>query len=92
MDQYTVNYHGFAYMHMDALCHGVYNGKMYNGFPVTAASATGRDQDSIIVAKKGLVTQGCSEMDIAALKGIEYLEPGTPIYQKISTPGKRKLA
>jgi kynurenine formamidase len=89
MDQYTVNCHGFAYTHTDALCHGVYNGKMYNGFPVTAASETGCDQDSIIVAKKGLVTRGVL-MDIAALKGVEYLEPGTPIYPEDLSAWEKK--
>src|SRR5579871_643192 len=81
MDEYTMYYHGLAYTHMDGLCHGIYNGKMYNGFPVSDATEKGCDHDSIIVAKGGIVTRGIL-MDIAALKGVEYLEPGTPIYSE----------
>jgi len=79
MDEYSVNYHGMAHTHMDGLCHGVYQGKIYNGFPVTTADEKGCDKDSIEVAKKGIITRGVL-MDIAALKGVDYLEPGTAIY------------
>jgi hypothetical protein len=50
-----------------------------NGFPVSDATEKGCNHESIIVAKGGIVTRGIL-MDIAALKGVEYLEPGTPIY------------
>ncbi|HYL37461.1 MAG TPA: cyclase family protein [Bryobacteraceae bacterium] len=79
MDEYSVNYHGFAHTHMDALCHAAYEGKTYNGFPISDVSEKGCEKDSIIVAKNGIVTRGIL-MDIAALKGVPYLEPGTPIY------------
>lgn len=79
LDEYTMNYHGFSYTHLDALCHGAYNGKIYNGFPISDVTEAGCPHDSIIAAKGGIVTRGIL-MDIAAFKGLAYLEPGTPIY------------
>jgi kynurenine formamidase len=78
-DSYSVSYHGFAHTHMDGLWHGNYEGKMYNGYPLDTITAEGGSKDSIINAQKGVFTRGVL-MDIAKLKGVEYMEPGTPIY------------
>jgi kynurenine formamidase len=79
-DNYSVSYHGFAHTHMDALWHANYQGKMYNGYSIdTISPETGGSKDSILVAKNGVFTRGVL-MDIAKLKGVDYLEPGTPIY------------
>ena len=79
-DRYTFAYHGYAHSHMDSLCHMMHNGRMYNGFirddDVTAAGCA---KLAIINFKQGIVTRGIL-MDIARLKGVDYLEPGTPIY------------
>ena len=79
-DRYTFAYHGYAHSHMDSLCHMMHDGRMYNGFvrddEVTAA---GCNRLAIINFKQGIITRGIL-MDIARLKGVEYLEPGTPIY------------
>ena len=81
-DRYTVSYHGYAHSHMDALCHNSSGGLMYNGIPrTTVDSIPGGDgctQLGIDNAKQGVVTRGVL-LDIARLKGVEYLEPGTPI-------------
>jgi kynurenine formamidase len=79
LDSYSVSYHGFAHTHMDALWHGNYQGKMYNGFPIDTITEAGGSKDSILVAKRGIFTRGVL-MDIPKLKGVDYLEPGTPIY------------
>jgi poly(3-hydroxybutyrate) depolymerase/kynurenine formamidase len=79
-DRYTIAYHGFAHSHMDALCHNSVGGLMYNGIPrTTVDSVAGCTRLGITVAKDGVVTRGIL-MDIARLNGVEYLEPGTPIY------------
>ncbi len=79
-DRYTLAYHGYAHSHMDSLCHMMAGGQMYNGFvrdeEVTEA---GCNRLSIINFKQGIVTRGVL-MDIARLKGQEYLAPATPIY------------
>jgi len=81
-DRYTVAYHGYAHSHMDALCHNALDGVMYNGFPRTTVDTLGEEgctRLGITNFKQGVVTRGVL-MDIARLKGVEYLEPGTPIY------------
>ena len=79
-DRYTFAYHGYAHSHMDSLCHMMYEGRMYNGFvrddEVTEAGCA---KLAIINFKQGIVTRGIL-MDIARFKGVEYLDPGTPIY------------
>ena len=79
-DRYTFAYHGYAHSHMDSLCHMMHGGRMYNGFlrddEVTVAGCA---KLSIINFKQGIVTRGIL-MDMARLKGVDYLEPGTPIY------------
>jgi poly(3-hydroxybutyrate) depolymerase/kynurenine formamidase len=79
-DRYTIAYHGFAHSHMDALCHNSVDGVMYNGISrATVDTADGCVRLGITNAKQGVVTRGIL-IDIARLKGVEYLEPGTPIY------------
>jgi len=79
-DRYSISYHGYAHSHLDALCHMMHEGRLYNGY-VRDDEVTegGCDKLAIINYKHGIVTRGIL-MDIARLKGVEYLEPGTPIY------------
>lgn len=79
LDTFTVNYHGYAHTHLDALCHMFYQGKMYNGFSQSEVTQTGAARLSILNMKQGVFTRGIL-MDIPRLKGVPYLEPGTPIY------------
>ncbi|MFN7920610.1 MAG: cyclase family protein [Bryobacteraceae bacterium] len=79
VDEYSVSYHGLAHSHMDALCHMFYEGKMFNGFAQTEVGEKGANKLSILNLKNGIFTRGIL-MDIPRLKGVEWLEPGTPIY------------
>ena len=79
-DRFTIAYHGYAHSHMDSLCHMMHNGRLYNGYvrddEVTEAGCA---RLAIINFKQGIVSRGVL-MDIARLKGVEHLDPGTPIY------------
>jgi kynurenine formamidase len=79
LDTYSVNYHGYAHTHMDALCHAFYEGKMYNGFSADEVTKDGAQKLSILTSKTGIMTRGIL-MDIARLKGKEFMEPGDAIY------------
>ena len=79
VDNYSVSYHGFAHTHMDSLCHLLYQGKMFNGFSQKEITEAGTAKLSIHNAKSGIFTRGVL-IDIPALRGVEYLEPGSPIY------------
>jgi len=80
MDNYQVVYHGLAVAHMDAFCHFVYDGKIYNGYSVAdnITPETGCKKDDVMAWKDGVVTRAVL-YDIPQLKGLDWIEPGTPI-------------
>ena len=79
-DRYTFAYHGYAHSHMDSLCHMMHDGRMYNGFVRDdEVTADGCAKLAVINFKQGIVSRGVL-MDIPRLKGVDYLDPGTPIY------------
>ena len=77
-DTYTINYHGYAHSHLDALCHMAHQGKLYNGFSDESRQNSGAEKLGVEHMKNGIVTRGIL-VDMPWLKGIPYLEPGTPI-------------
>jgi kynurenine formamidase len=79
MDRYAVAYHGFAQTHVDALCHVFHQGKMYNGIDRSTVTAKGCQELDVQTMHDGIVTRGVV-VDIPWVRGVEYLEPGTPIY------------
>ena len=79
MDSYSIAYHGYAHTHMDALGHAFQGGKMYNGYPQSSVNKAGAQKNDITAYQSGIVTRGVL-VDIPRLKGVPYLEPGTPIF------------
>ncbi len=77
-DRYGVSYHGYAHTHMDSLAHMSAGGLMYNGLPQAEVTASGAPRLDVANFKEGIFTRGVL-MDIPKLKGVDYLEPGTPI-------------
>jgi kynurenine formamidase len=78
MDEWRIFYHGLTYAHIDALCHARYQGKAYNGFDASEATETGCIKAGIEHFKDGILTRGIL-VDVPRLKGVDYLEPGTPV-------------
>jgi len=78
-DSFFIAYHGYAHTHMDTFCHFLWDGKMYNGYSKDVVTENGAAKNSIINFKNGIMTRGVL-MDMARHKGVDYLEPGTPIY------------
>lgn len=81
-DRIGVSYHGTSHTHLDALAHVSYDGQMYNGYTPqkeTVERDRGHARNSIHNVKNGIFTRGIL-IDIPRLKGVPYLEPGTPIY------------
>jgi kynurenine formamidase len=80
-DRIAVSYHGIAHTHLDSLAHINERGVFYNGYtPDQEAVAKSRHtKNSIHNVKNGIFTRGIL-IDIPRLKGLPYLEPGTPIY------------
>jgi kynurenine formamidase len=80
-DNYSISYHGYSHSHIDSLCHILYKGQMYNGVAQDTATEAGCATNSIVNLRDGIVTRGVL-LDIPRLTGVDYLEPGTPIYQE----------
>ena len=80
MDTYRVSYHGYAHSHIDGLCHILYKGQTYNGYPTAEVNTpAGCVKLGIENLKQGVITRGIL-IDIPLLRGLPYLEPGTAVY------------
>jgi kynurenine formamidase len=80
-DRISVEYHGIAHTHLDSLAHINEQGVFYNNYrpePDTVMRER-HARNSIHNVKDGIFTRGIL-IDIPLLKGVPYLEPGTPIY------------
>jgi kynurenine formamidase len=73
-----ISFHGMASSHIDALCHVLVDGRMYNGYAASAVLSTGAVRNSIMAAKDGIAGRGVL-LDIPAQKGVEWLELGYAI-------------
>ncbi len=62
----------------DALAHVYYDERMYNGFPAGETTVKGAARCAIDKQAAGIVGRGVL-LDIAALKGVDWLEAGTVI-------------
>jgi kynurenine formamidase len=80
-DRIGVRYHGITHTHLDSLAHINEDGVFYNGYKPDPAAVlkSGHQKNSIHNLKNGIFTRGVL-LDIPRLKGVPYLEPGTPIY------------
>jgi len=80
LDNYRVSYHGYAHSHIDGLCHILYKGQTYNGYPTAEVNTpAGCVKLGIENLKQGVITRGIL-IDIPLLRGVPYLEPGTAVY------------
>jgi kynurenine formamidase len=89
-DTVRVSYHGYAHSHIDALCHILYKDQTYNGYArADINTEKGCTKLGIDQLKNGIVTRGIL-LDIPRLKGLPYLEPGTPVYVEDLEAWERK--
>ena len=75
LDRIAMNVHGNADSHVDALCHVIFDGKLYNGVPADTVTAAGAAELSIAVAADGIVGRGVL-LDVPRSRGVPWLEPG----------------
>ncbi len=72
MDRVSLNVHGDADSHLDALCHVSYDGTFYNNVP---ADRAGSGELSVDLLGQGVAGLGVL-LDIPRLRGTRWLEPG----------------
>src|SRR6516164_6000072 len=75
MDRIAMNIHGNADSHVDALCHVIFDGKLYNGVAADTVTAAGAAELSIGIAADGIVGRGVL-LDVPRCRGVPWLEPG----------------
>jgi kynurenine formamidase len=75
MDRIAMNIHGNADSHIDALCHVIFDGQLYNGVPADTVTKSGAAELSIAVAADGIVGRGVL-LDVPRSRGVPWLEPG----------------
>ena len=77
---YQLGGHGLSMTHLDALCHILYKGQTYNGFTLDQVySEQGCVKGGLGPYRTGIVTRAVL-IDMPRLRGVPYLEPGTPVY------------
>lgn len=78
-DSIKVESHGSAHTHVDALCHQLKAGELYNGYSADVITDSGCAKLGIDNLKNGVFTRGIL-IDVPRLKGVPWLEPGVAIY------------
>ncbi len=72
-------FHGMTITHLDAPSHVFWNGLMYNGAPASLVTDRhGATRSDVRAVSQGVATRGVL-LDVAALLGVDPMEPGTPI-------------
>ncbi len=81
-DRLDIDYHGGFFTHLDAVCHVVYDGKIYNGHDMRqTVTNDGCEHLGITGLKNGAVTKAVL-IDVPRLRGVPYLEAGTRVYRE----------
>ncbi len=75
MDRLSLNIHGNADSHIDALCHVIYDGAVYNDVVPNSWTADGAGDLFIDAVGQGIAGRGLL-LDIPRQRGVDWLEPG----------------
>jgi kynurenine formamidase len=76
IDYFGIIFHGHTVTHVDSLAHFFWDGKMYNGFPMTDVSTDeGAKRNNVLAGSGGIVTRGVL-VDAPYLRGTELVERG----------------
>jgi kynurenine formamidase len=75
MDRILMNIHGNADSHLDALCHVIFDGELYNGVAADTVGEEGAAELSVGLAAEGIVGRGVL-LDVPRSRGGPWLEPG----------------
>lgn len=78
-DQVTIVPHSFTVTHVDAVSHGIFDGRVYNGRDVSdVVTRTGLTHGSVLAQRDGVVTRGVL-LDVALARGQDWLAAGEPV-------------
>lgn len=77
-DAFLIAPHGTNMTHLDAPSHTVFQGTIFNGHDASSSFST-THAGSISRVREGIFGRGIL-LDIPAVRGVEYLEPGVAVY------------
>ena len=81
-DRLDIDYHGGFFTHLDAICHVVYDGRIYNGHDMReTVTDAGCEHLGITGLRDGVVTKAVL-VDVPRLRGVPYLAPGARVYRQ----------
>lgn len=89
-DFLAVDYHGKAVTHLDALSHIAYRGQLYGGHPAGEFIGAGGARFGSVAALGPLVTKGVL-LDLPAVLGADWLEPGQAVHARDVIDAERAL-
>lgn len=80
MDYFGLSYHGFTTTHIDALCHIVLDGRMWNGRDASQQlQPDGACWGDITAWRDGIVTRAVL-LDVPHHRGTSYVTPDAPVH------------
>ncbi|MGJ5749001.1 kynurenine formamidase [Streptomyces puniciscabiei] len=83
-------YHGKAVTHLDALCHVAYRGRLYDGRAAKDLVGAAGARFGAVSALGALVTRGVL-LDLPAVLGVPWLEPGQAVHAQDVTAAEKAL-
>ncbi|MER5544339.1 cyclase family protein [Streptomyces sp. NPDC002589] len=89
-DFIAADYHGKGITHLDALCHIAYRGQLYGGRAAGDVVGTAGARFGAVSALGPLVTRGVL-LDLPAVLGIGWLEPGQAVHAPDITAAEQAL-
>lgn len=78
-DFLAIDYHGKSCSHLDALAHIAWRGRLFDGRVAREVVDAGGARYGSVGALGPLVTRGVL-LDVPADRGVDWLEPGEPVY------------
>ncbi|MFJ6940225.1 cyclase family protein [Streptomyces sp. NPDC101132] len=84
------DYHGKGVSHLDALSHVAYRGQLYGGHPARDVIGAAGARFGAVAALGPLVTRGVL-LDLPAVVGADWLEPGRPVHARDLAGAERSL-
>jgi kynurenine formamidase len=90
VDSYKMTFHGNNTTHLDALCHFIFEGHIYNGFPADTITKWGATKDDVMPFKDGFLTRGIL-VDIPLLKGVPYMGDDEAIFPEDLEAWEKKV-
>ncbi|WP_432025945.1 cyclase family protein [Streptomyces sp. 1222.5] len=77
-DRFAMNVHGDVDSHLDALCHVMFDGELYDGVPAGTVTPDGAGTLTVDLVRDGIVGRGVL-LDIPRLRGVPWLDPGDQV-------------